>query len=145
MQGHVARSEYAQVSVQGHDALIFLHGQGGPHGNGFLSNPAKPFADPSMPEQDKHFFFGKSGQQQAFVNMDQLFVGYAVTGELHGTKFIDKSEYQSKKHTRLITYSFSPSFLYKSEVSMERSILNRRAHQKPSTPKPGTNLLASRI
>jgi hypothetical protein len=60
-QGHTAGRENSEVPVKGHDPFIFLQGKGGTHGNRFLPDPAEPFADLSLPEQDQHFFLDHSG------------------------------------------------------------------------------------
>src|SRR5258708_5147756 len=113
--------------MQRHDPFIILQCKCGARRDSFLANATEPFGNPSLSQQDQHLFFYHPRQQQALIEMDQLFLRQLFPFKLH-------------------TYSFSFfCSLYNTEVTMESRRLNRSAHQKPSTSNPLTNFAASNI
>ena len=56
--------EDAEVAVHRQDELVGVQRSGAPHGNGFLTHAAEPFADSALPKQAEHFLFDESREQK---------------------------------------------------------------------------------
>jgi hypothetical protein len=55
--------------MQWHDVFILIQGHGDAHRNGFLADPAEPFAYFSLSEQNQHFFLDHARFQYAAVQL----------------------------------------------------------------------------
>jgi hypothetical protein len=83
IQGYLPTREDTEISMHWKDVFIRLQCLRNSHGNRFLSDPAEPFTDFILPEQNEHFFFNHPRRQDLFVQIQQSGIGQILAVVFH--------------------------------------------------------------
>src|SRR5664279_534061 len=138
MQRHASSREHTQVPVQRHNPFVGAERRNNSCRNGFLSDTAKPLADPALAKKNKHFLFDHPRKKKGLVEFNQKGIRKIFAVKKHTTGI-------KKKRKCFQSFFVCVDFLYRKEVRTESRRLKSSAHQKPSTWNPFTNLAASKM
>ena len=72
IQGHTTGCENPEVAMHREDELVFRHGGCNSHGDCFLTQPAEPLADFSLPQLRHHFLLNHARKHELFIKPELL-------------------------------------------------------------------------
>src|SRR5215475_16176224 len=81
---HFSSRKYSKIAVKRHDPFIRRQRSDDACRYSFLSDSAEPFADPTLSQQNKHFFFDHAWENKGSVQIQQKLIGKIFAVKKHG-------------------------------------------------------------
>jgi hypothetical protein len=84
-----------QIAMERHNP--FIRRERGYHSSGdcFLSNAAKPFTNPTLAQEDKHFFFNQAWEKKGAVEIQQNLIRKIFAVKKHRTNINKENQQES--------------------------------------------------